>query len=81
MNTITRHTVLLLAVLVALAALTACGSDREDERVVRIGIAVSETGRFEAEGEHTRRAISSGRTGSMRNTAASRSGGNDTGRS
>ena len=55
MNTITRHIVLLLAVLVALAALTACGSDREDERVVRIGIAVSETGRFEAEGEHTRR--------------------------
>ena len=55
MNTITRHTVLLLAVLVALAALTACGSDREDDRVIRIGIAVSETGRFEAEGEHTRR--------------------------
>ena len=55
MNTITRHIALLLAVLVALATLTACGSDREDERVVRIGIAVSETGRFEAEGEHTRR--------------------------
>ena len=55
MNTITRHTVLLLAVLVALATLTACGSDREDEGVIRIGIAVSETGRFAAEGGHTRR--------------------------
>ena len=55
MNTITRHTVLLLAVSVALATLMACGSDREEDRVIRIGIAVSETGRFEAEGEHTRR--------------------------
>ena len=55
MNTITRHIVLLLAALVALATLMACGSDREADRVIRIGIAVSETGRFEAEGEHTRR--------------------------
>lgn len=51
----TRHAVLLLAILVALVTLMACGSDREDDRVIRIGIAVSETGRFEAEGEHTRR--------------------------
>ena len=51
----TRHAVLLLAMLAALATLTACGSDREDDRVIRIGVAVSETGRFEAEGEHTRR--------------------------
>ena len=55
MTGMTRHAVLLLAMLVALAALAACGSDREDDRVIRIGIAVSETGRFEAEGGHTRR--------------------------
>lgn len=51
----TRLAVLLLAMLVALAMLMACGSDRADERVIRIGVAVSETGRFEEEGEHTRR--------------------------
>ena len=51
----TRHAVLFLAMWVALATLMACGSDREDDRVIRIGIAVSETGRFEAEGGHTRR--------------------------
>ena len=51
----TRHAVLLLAMLAALATLMACGSDREEDRVIRIGVAVSETGRFEAEGEHTRR--------------------------
>ena len=51
----TRHAVLLLATLIALATLMACGSDREDDRVIRIGIAVSETGRFEEEGGHTRR--------------------------
>lgn len=41
--------------LVALATLMACGSDREDDRVIRIGIAVSETGRFAEEGGRTRR--------------------------
>ena len=51
----TRHAVLLLAMLVALATLMACRSDGEDERVVRIGIAISETGRFEEEGGHTKR--------------------------
>ena len=53
MNTITRHIALLLAMWVALATLAACGSDREDERVIRIGVAVSETGRYETEGAHT----------------------------
>ena len=51
----TRLAVLPLAMLAALATLVACGSDREDDRVIRIGIAVSETGRFEAEGEQTKR--------------------------
>lgn len=55
MTGMTRHAVLLLVMLVALATLVACGSDREDARVIRIGIAVSETGRFEAQGGHTRR--------------------------
>ena len=55
MSGATRHAVLLLAALVALATLMACDSDREDDRVVRIGIAISETGRFEEEGEHTKR--------------------------
>ena len=55
MTGVTRLAVLLLAMLVALATLMACGGDREDDRVIRIGIAVSETGRFEEEGEQTRR--------------------------
>ena len=50
MRTVTQ----LALVLTALLALGAC-SVFEEERVIRVGAVVSETGRYEEEGEHTRR--------------------------
>ncbi len=49
-----RRTVLLLAMLLAAClALAACSSE-EEERTIKIGAAVSETGRYAQEGEYTR---------------------------
>ena len=50
-----RTAIQIALVLAALLALGACSVFQQEEKVVKIGVAVSETGRYEEEGEHTRR--------------------------